>query len=224
MALILKSESGKLAGKPRSRASARRSRSGFTLVELLVVVSIMAIMSTYVATYFRSSQPRLTLYAEQQKIASLIFKAKSLAMESFVETSKGNCGYGLAMDYANSGYYIFYYTTSTASNQPKSVQCPAIKQNGKLDATQIKPFSDATTLSQGLSFPSNSFLNSQPDILYYILFVPPNPTPLILDKTYKVILDKNNKAISGSIYLQTADGSVTSTVSVNTAGGVDFSD
>lgn len=190
------------------------SRLGFTLIEILVVIAITAILSGYLASYSRSSRRQIALYIEQQKIAGLIFKAKSLAIESFVATGQGNCGYGLAMDYPRKSYGIFYYATSTASNSPKSIQCPAIKKNGKLDLGQITAFSDKTFINTStIAFTNPSPL---PDALYYVLFVPPDPQTLIVDRNGDIMPG------SATVYLQTSDGLTKAMVTVNPAGQVNF--
>jgi prepilin-type N-terminal cleavage/methylation domain-containing protein len=191
-----------------------RNKKGFTLVEILVVVTITALLSAYVVSYTRTGQRQITLYIEKQKIAGLILKAKSLAIESFTQVSQGNCGYGLAVNYGQRSYSIFYYATSTASSQPKYVQCPQLKISGSLVLQQVVTSSDVMQLNTDLAFPSS--IDSFPDALYYVLFVPPAPQTLIAGKNGNILPD------SGTIYFNTSDGSASTTVTVNPAGQVNF--
>jgi len=186
-------------------------RLGFTLIELLVVIAVTVMLSSYLVSYNRSSQRQIILYVEQQKIANLIFKAKSLAIESFIKTEEGNCGYGLAVNYSARNYSIFYYATSTVSDQPKLVQCSEIKKNGA-NLDQIRTLSDTTSLNSNLVFKSPE----PTDALYYVLFVPPDPQTIIVDKNGDLLSDP------GTIYLQTGDGSAQAVVTVNLAGQVNF--
>jgi Tfp pilus assembly protein PilE len=185
---------------------------GFTIIEIIVVVAVTILLSSYVVSYTRTGQRQILLYAETQKLASSVLMAKSLAIESFADTRQGNCGYGLAIDYGQKNYSIFYYATSTTSNQPKYAQCPTIKKDGELLLDRITPFSAATRLSSELAFR----FPAPADAIYYVLFVPPDPETLIAGSDGTIFPG------SGSIYLQTSDGLAKLTVTVNPAGQVNF--
>ena len=188
------------------------SRRGFTLVEILVIIAVTALLSAYIVSYQRTGQRQILLYVETQKMAGLILKAKSLAIESFADTSQGNCGYGLAVNYGSGSYGLFYYTTSTPDTKSKYVQCSAIKKTGVLASGRITALLAATPLN-----PEIVFRTPVPtDAIYYVLFVPPDPETLIADN------NGNISPSSGAVYLETKDGLAKSTITVNPAGQVNF--
>ncbi len=188
------------------------SRRGFTLVELLVVIAVMVFLSAYIISYQKTGQRQITLYVEAQKMASLILKAKSLAIESFVDVSQGNCGYGLEVNYNQGSYNMFYYATSTTNNQSKYIQCPGIKKNGVLASDQIVAFSGVERLNSGLVFQTPM----PDDAIYYVLFVPPDPETLIADQNGNIFSG------SGIINIKTKDGLAKAAITVNSAGQVNF--
>ncbi len=203
-------------GLRRSRRASHSAR-GFTLIELLVVIAVTVLLSTYIISYQRTGQRQILLYVESQKIASLILKAKSLAIESFVDVSQGNCGYGLRVDYSGKSYGIFYYATSTTDNESKYIQCQEIKRSGSLAPGRIVPFSDTTQLNSELVFWTPPPGNATPP-LYYVLFVPPDPETLLVDQSGDIVSGPGSEAV----YLETKDGLASTTVVVNPAGQVNF--
>ena len=68
--------------------------SGFTLIEILVVVSITALLSSILIVYSRVGERQILLFREQAKIINMILKSKSLALQTYV-TGEKICGYGV---------------------------------------------------------------------------------------------------------------------------------
>lgn len=58
-------------------------RSGFTLLEILIVISITIMISGIAISYNGSTQQQIGLYVEVQKLAELILRAKSLAVSTY---------------------------------------------------------------------------------------------------------------------------------------------
>jgi prepilin-type N-terminal cleavage/methylation domain-containing protein len=83
----------------------QKGQSGFSLIELLVVVSILGVLTSLLILYSRDSEKQLTLIREQSKLVSTILRAKSLAVQTF--TGEGLiCGYGVHF-FENAGYTLF---------------------------------------------------------------------------------------------------------------------
>lgn len=67
---------------------------GFTLVEVLVVVSITALLSSVLILYSRTGERQILLFREQAKVLNLISKSKSLALQTYIDGASA-CGYGI---------------------------------------------------------------------------------------------------------------------------------
>lgn len=71
-----------------------QTRDGFTLVEILVVVSITAMLSSVLILYSRTGERQILLFREQSKVINLIARAKSLALQTYIDGTS-SCGYGI---------------------------------------------------------------------------------------------------------------------------------
>lgn len=71
-----------------------QTRGGFTLVEMLVVVSITAMLSSMLILYSRTGERQILLFREQSKVINMIAKSKSLALQTYIDGSAA-CGYGV---------------------------------------------------------------------------------------------------------------------------------
>jgi len=83
------------------------SKSGLTIVEILVTISVMAILSSILVIYNRSSERQLILFKEQARLVSTLNRAKGMAMALLREppTAIVPCGYGVHL--STSTYLIF---------------------------------------------------------------------------------------------------------------------
>ncbi len=192
----------------RHNVHKKKNRNGFTLIELIVVVSITAMLSSFAILYSKIGQRQITLYIEQQKIAELILRAKSLSFSTYFQPGR-TCGYGLHIDYGLRRYSIFSYLPPGPVGNP---QCDTIAA-AQILPSNVQTFSDLNTLDTNLAFRSPS----PADALSYVLFVPPNPTT-ILSANPGGILSVN----PAKIYLQTKDGGGAVVITVSQAGQVDF--
>ena len=185
-----------------------QEKKAFTLVEIMIVVAITAMLSSFAIGYSRISARQVTLFVEQNKIASLVLRAKSLTLSTYTQPV-ATCGYGVAVNYAQNQYEIFSYTPPGPVGNP---QCDTIATSGIVPG-QVKFFSDLTKLNNGVQFQTPV----PADGLYYILFIPPDPTTLLSVSNGGAITNQPAK-----IYLQTVDGNGKLTVTLNTAGQVDY--
>ena len=176
-------------------------KKGFTLIEILVVVSITVIISSFALVYTRSSQNQVSLQVETQKIASFIFRAKSLAITTYNRPSVQSCGYGLGVNYSARTYRVFSYDEATTT-------CSAIQE--------IKE-AYRTTITSSVLPNEIVFDQSQSDSLMLVLFVPPSPRTLLSNNAGGFV---TSGALT--IYLSTKDGLAKRTVTVSPAGQVDL--
>lgn len=187
------------------RSWLRSRKKGFTLIEILVVVAITIMVSAFAVSYSKIGQNQVTLYIEAQKLAGLIFRAKTLAIATYNDPVPTlSCGYGLEINYSSGQYRIFSYDPL-----PPIFDCSAI--------VSVPPPSRRTVVSPSSLNAGVVFNNAPADSLHLVLFVPPDPRTLLSNDA--------GGAISGgpaTIYLETADGSANTSITVSLAGQVDF--
>jgi prepilin-type N-terminal cleavage/methylation domain-containing protein len=71
-----------------------KNKAGFSLVELLAVIAVLAMLSAILIQYSRTGERQLLLFREQFKLASTLSRAKSLAISTF-NYPDVPCGYGV---------------------------------------------------------------------------------------------------------------------------------
>lgn len=182
-------------------------RLGFTMVEILIVVAVTATLSSFLLVYNNNSRQRIVLFVEQAKIAQIILKAKSLSISTYANSGITSCGYGVKFDYENRMYSIFRYDYSDNCENLRRTN-PDIFNDPS--GAHIKPVEGlAFTMPTGVVFDTG-----HSDAITYVLFVPPDPRTIV----------QSGESIggSGSVYLKSADGGSTATVSVGAAGQVNY--
>ena len=180
-----------------------KSNSGFTIAEILVIIPIIAILSSILILYNRSTEKQLILFKEQARLISTLNRAKGLALAFFREPSgEIACSYGVRIfPDPDSSYIIF----KDLPNDP-SVGC-----------------SSADNLYSG---PNENFdkmvevdkkaieIDSDPaaTTLINIVFLPPDP---------RVVLNGNPSLTADQkITLKLKDSNVSRVVKVNKAGQI----
>lgn len=179
-------------------------KKGFTLLELLVVVGITALLSAILISYSSSSRQQIALYAEEARLGQTIYRAKFIALSSYVRStgSPGTCGYGVHIDYAAMSYYLFSY------NKPANSGCDSINS---ID-TNSENIMSTFRLNKNIKLVAPSGTPRLDDILY----VPPDP---------KIIISSAGTVVSNgsaAVIIQTQDNLLSAPVSVNSAGLISF--
>ena len=80
--------------------------SGFSLLEILVVLGVMTMLSTVVFSYGRSGENQIILFQEQAKMVSAILRSKNLAIQTYLD-EESICGYGVHIDLSKNRLIIF---------------------------------------------------------------------------------------------------------------------
>jgi prepilin-type N-terminal cleavage/methylation domain-containing protein len=131
--------------------------SGFTLIEMLVVISTLSVLTGMLVVYHQISEKQIKLITEQAKLVGIILRAKSLTLQAFKETDPP-CSFGVHFDSPNRKYLIFRETNRDAQNR-----CINDKRYGSDEELAGQNF----VLDAGLIFTAAPVSD--------IVFVPPDP-------------------------------------------------
>ncbi|OGY63099.1 MAG: hypothetical protein A2745_01625 [Candidatus Harrisonbacteria bacterium RIFCSPHIGHO2_01_FULL_44_13] len=132
----------------------QKTSAGFTILEMLVIVSVMALLSAMLLVYNRSGEKQISLFKEQAKVISVILRSKALAIQTFQQATPG-CGYGVHFEAGK--YWIFRDLPDPTTG------CSGSDRKYSGSAENFEVF----TLESGLYFSELTLSD--------ILFVPPDP-------------------------------------------------
>ncbi|MCR4328090.1 MAG: type II secretion system GspH family protein [Patescibacteria group bacterium] len=202
-----------------------RKRSGFSLVESLVIISIVGLLSAYTISYSNVSRRQTEMYVSKAQIGQFILKAKSLTLNTRTRGSLGRpCGYGVdvneALPPSRSSLTLFSYSVPTAEvSQGLGGSC---LKDGVLRKEQVEIGRNGLEKNTVESFelPQEvEFFNSATRVgmVKRIFFLAPDPQTFIW-----VDGSADPGALSGRIYLITEDERASSSIFVTSAGEVSF--
>lgn len=169
-------------------------KNGFTLVEVLVSISIIGILSVVILLNYRTGQNQASLTRSAAALETSIRNAQDLAASASEFGGSIPCGYGLR--YVDSRNYSLYAGAADAAN------CQASNHNFQAGTDAV--YEDAKIIE-----PRVVFKNSFPDIF----FEPPDPATYI----------NNNRSIGVSTVIDLcleSDPSVCRSLTVDTAGRI----
>jgi prepilin-type N-terminal cleavage/methylation domain-containing protein len=184
-----------------------KARSGFTLVELIVVLAISGIFASFAIVYSTVSRNAIALSVQSVQLGQIILQAKSLSIATYTADGSASCGFGVVIDKASQTFSIFSYSPVTLPER-----CPQASSITSLNSDYEKKYTDGTwhvPMTQGV-------VADMPNNQIAILFYPPDPT---------VFLSDDGSALqTGTLHitLATVDGKSSSTISVNAQGQVSF--
>ncbi len=150
-----------------------KPNAGFTLIELMIVVSIMLVLTTILAGHSRQGAEQVLLASAQARLLSLFSHAKFLSVQMFFQDHNGPrvdgviCAYGVSVDQSTGEIFIFQERVPVAASCPgnnlydpiNDVRLDGRANSMKLDPARLR-FGDATSLSD-------------------IIFIPPDPDVVI---------------------------------------------
>lgn len=97
------------------RGFIRADLRGFSLIEMTIVMSIMAVLSALLLSYNHSSDNQIVLGVEQAKVAGFLNRAKAFALERKSVAGTGNvCAFGVHFD-KNAGAMTLFGATTDGS-------------------------------------------------------------------------------------------------------------
>ncbi len=180
-----------------------QKNSGFTLIEMLVIISVTLILSAILIGYSREAGKQLLLINNQAKLVSLVARAKSLSIITFLENTLPTgqnepkmCGYGAHLERNSGEVFIFRDMAVDCSASDNKYTSSDTKLTGELNVFKLD-----TKVTQ---FASDNTLND-------IIFIPPDPT---------IIINSDRSVQDAVIGIETKDGSGKVVVKVNNAGRI----
>ena len=169
-------------------------RDGFTLVEALIVISILTMMTSFLVLHNRTTELQVVLIKEKASLIDTLLRAKNLASGVLIEEASGVvvCGYGIYFDKDN--YFIY---------RDLAVDCRASDNSYSGDVSGEKLVDETVQMPAGVKLSQMGVAD--------ILFVPPLPD----------IFFDGQKAIGEAvIVLADDDGQTEIRVVVNGAGQI----
>lgn len=163
---------------------------GFTLIETLVVLSILTLMTSMLFLYNHAGEKQILLLREKARLIGTIFRAKSFALNMLIEDTPA-CGYGVHIGRDN--YFIY---------RDKAIFCRTSDHVYGSASDEIMAGS-IVALSPGLQW-GNHGIND-------ILFIPPNPD---------IFLNGGKGLLEGDISLLSVDGKSRVSITITNAGQI----
>ncbi len=170
---------------------------GFTLIELMVTVSLTVLFTAFAATSNRSTNNQIALYTEQGKIINLIYKARSLAISTYTRTENSEdvpCGYGIYLnkiDYQSPVSEIIIFKDLPDFDGTCKVYTDFINQQNLYNYDEGENF-EVVKLS-------NVEVNAN---FTSMLFIPPDPVVYTDSLDFPLDIEIYSPKLDSSIYLQ----------------------
>jgi hypothetical protein len=177
--------------------SGSSSLTGFTLIEIIVVVSIIMLLTTIMLLYGKTGESQLILFKEQSRLVSALYRSKALSIETFSDANSP-CGYGVHFDPPSS--YLIFKDMAPASG------CKNSDKKYTNSGQTIDEVVDIYIISPEASLVSVPITD--------VLFIPPDPQTIF---QYVNFGDTTNPI---PLILKSSGGSASLNVSINSAGQI----
>ena len=166
-----------------------KSQSGFTLIELMVTISMIVIFVSMAASYNRTADQQISLYREQGRVVNALYEARSLAITTYNRNpnSLDACGYGIHIA-SSTSLMVFKDLPDPLNNN----QCKSYTQPTGGIYTGSEEDVDSVSLSGVTINVVGGDVNSNP---VDILFVPPDPV-VFSNQPFPLVLSLHAPIIS----------------------------
>ncbi len=153
---------------------------GFTVIEMLVVISIIILLSSFLILYSRTGENQIVLFRDQSRVIVALNRAKSLSIQLF-NTPQPACAFGVHFSQAESSFLIF---------RDLSANC----QNADHVYTGPSELFEKYQLSPKIKFGELALTD--------IVFIPPDPKTLIDNDPNKTEAVINLQTLDGNSSLK----------------------
>lgn len=167
-------------------------KKGFTLVEILISIGIVALLSSAMIAYNRVGGRQIILFKEQAKVLGVLSRAKTLSISTFGEIAV-SCGWGVHFE-APKTFLIF-------KDLAASGDC----------SLADKKYSGTDELFESFDLDSGVEFDSSLTTLSDIVFVPPY---------FSVVINSDSVQDFAAVVIKTIDGGSSATIKVNSAGQI----
>lgn len=174
----------------KARSYRLKADSGFTIIEMLVVLGILVLLTSTLVLYNRTGERHITVLREQARLIGTILRAKSFAINTYA-LNEPACGYGVHV--ADRGYFIY---RDRAADCRTSDHAYGDRSDAPVPGTEA-------ALDQAVRFAEGGITD--------IMFLPPDP------QTY---LDGGTGLDEGKITIETADGASHADIIISNAGQI----
>lgn len=157
----------------------KKYNNGFTLIEMLIVISVIGFLSAGVVLYGSSSRVPIALFQEQNKIISELNQAKALTLQFFDRDAfgPGDCGYGVHFDVPQNSVWIYKNKKSGISDVCNSTSTHSYAYNPATDETRSK-----FELTPPIKLGALDFTD--------VVFIAPNARAYMADANGSIILNQ----------------------------------
>jgi prepilin-type N-terminal cleavage/methylation domain-containing protein len=181
----------KINNKYFLKAKSSKLKAGFTIIEMLVVIAIMALLTSLLILYSRSGENQVILFREQARLITALNRAKSLSVQLY-NAPETPCGFGV--HFSQNSFLIFRDLAPDCANASHTYNDP----NELFEDYQLSPKIRFRSLDSAVT-------------LSDIIFIPPDP---------KTIIDDDPNKAEAIVILETLDGNTSVEIKVNNAGQI----
>lgn len=186
-----------------------QKNAGFTLIEMLVIIAILTVFSGILISYNKDSGRQMLLVANQAKLVSLISRAKSLSISTFLDSSASpalgdpiTCSIGVHVNRSSGEVFIF---------RDLATDCSLLADNKYTgDSEKAGLLGELNTFK--LDSKIVEFTPPAADDLNDIVFIPPDP---------QILINNDQNKLDAQVGIKIKDSSTSKIIiKVNNAGQI----
>lgn len=117
----------------------KRNKTGFTLIEVIIVIAIIGIMTAISIVSLRGGKTSNNLETSRREVASIIKLAQSYALQGKITGGNTPCGFGVRFTDSNS-YELFYIVPGSGSCSDKNSSSASRRCSGNSDCHSLENY------------------------------------------------------------------------------------